>query len=118
MNGFMLEADLLPDGFSYPKQYLRFLKTGASELLPWYFLGAENLKKKYQGLRNRFNKRALVPFAVRDDNDDVACWEAGHGERVFIVHDFAGPGWEQREEFPDFNAWLYSALEEYIRFDP
>lgn len=37
--------------------------------------------------------RSLVPFACRQDNDDVACWDLDQGRgRVVIVHDFKSPG--------------------------
>jgi hypothetical protein len=29
---------------------------------------------------------------------------------------FASPGWEQRDEFPDFNSWLRQAIEDLIEF--
>jgi hypothetical protein len=50
-----------------------------------------------------------VPFARRQDNDDVACWDSD-GHDVAVVHDFATPGWEQRgHRFPNFTAWLRKA---------
>jgi len=35
------------------------------------------------------SNRRLVPFARRDDSDDIVCFEVGQDERVFIIHDFA-----------------------------
>lgn len=64
-----------------------------------------------------YPERALVPFARRQDNDDVACWEAGQGEQVFIVHDYASPGWERRGVYPNFYVWLRQAVEDMIEYD-
>lgn len=40
----------------------------------------------------------VIPFARRDDNDDIACFEVGKGKSVQIIHDFASEGFEQRKE--------------------
>jgi hypothetical protein len=56
-------------------------------------------------------------FAVRQDNDDVACWDIDQANAV-VVHDFASPGFEQRREFPGFYDWLRQAIEDLIEFDP
>jgi hypothetical protein len=57
----------------------------------------------------------LVPFARREDNDDVACWEP-MSPRVVVIHDFASPGFEDRGGFADFNGWLRQAVEDLIAF--
>jgi hypothetical protein len=57
----------------------------------------------------------LVPFAVRQDCDDVACFEPDH-PGVAIVQDFASPGFEQRDRLPDFDSWLRRAIEDLIEF--
>jgi hypothetical protein len=47
----------------------------------------------------RYPDRELVLFAVRQDNDDVACWDLDQGN-VAVVHDFSSPGFERRAEYP------------------
>lgn len=37
--------------------------------------------------------------------------------RVLIVHDFAGPGHEERAQFVDIYGWLRQAIEDLIEFD-
>jgi hypothetical protein len=70
------------------------------------------------GLKERYPDRKLVPFARRQDNDDVACWDlAKGGGTVTIIHDYASPGWEQRDEFSGFNDWLRRAIEDLIAFE-
>jgi hypothetical protein len=60
-------------------------------------------------------QRVLVPFAKRQDNDDVACWDVPTG-KVAVIHDSADPGWEARGEFSGFYAWLRQALDDLIEF--
>jgi len=114
----LLKADILPAGFEYPREFLRVVELGLSDLEPWLVLEGEQLHLRHQGLRERFPGRSLVPFACRQDNDDVACWDVDGGDRrVVVVHDFASPGWEQRAQFAEFKDWLRQAVEDLIAFE-
>ncbi|HEX9695410.1 MAG TPA: hypothetical protein VGB64_03745 [Actinomycetota bacterium] len=105
----------LPAGFSYPAEFIRAVELELTKLEPWWILEGDALFQRYKGLRERYPARTLIPFAVRQDRDDVACWEGTYA-RVVIIHDFADPGWEQREELDGFNAWLRRAIEDFIEF--
>ena len=118
MSDFMLKEDELPDGFAYPHAFSRIVGLGLTVLEPWYLLRGDLLTKTMSGLRQRYPDRTLIPFAKRQDNDDLACWEMDRGEEIIIVHDFASPGWEQRDRFVDFWAWFRRAIEDLIEFDP
>lgn len=107
----------LPKGFTYPHQFRRVVELGLTDLEPWYLLEGKPLRDTMSGLAERYPKRVLVPFARRQDNDDVACWQTGIDEQIFIIHDFAAPGWEQRECFANFYDWLRRAVEDFIEFD-
>jgi len=72
---------------------------------------------KFRGLAERYPSRELFPFAYRQDNDDVACWSKSTGEKVFIIHDFASPGWEDENVFEDIWTWFRSAIEETALWD-
>lgn len=114
----LLMIGSLPDGFWYPRSFIRVVELGLVELEPWHLLEGAQLHERRSGLLQRFPARDLVPFARRQDNDDVACWEpARHGDQVVIVHDFAKPGWEHRATYPDFYGWLRQAIEDLIEFD-
>lgn len=106
-----------PAGFSYPRQFKRLVERGLTDLEPWYFLEGRPLRDSMAGLAERYPDRQLVPFARRQDNDDVACWQAGTGQQVFVIHDHASPGWEQRGQFAGFYDWLRRAVEDFIEFD-
>lgn len=89
----LLDAAVLPVGFEYPHEFLRVVELGLTDLEPWLIMDGEQLQWRHQGLRERYSDRSLVPFARRQDNDDVACWDWDQGDRsVVIVHDFASPG--------------------------
>jgi hypothetical protein len=47
----------------------------------------------------------------------VACWERGMGEKVFVIHDYASPGWENEGGLDDVWSWFRSAIEETITWD-
>lgn len=113
----LLRDDELPKGIRYPGPFLRLVERGLTHFEPWIILEGDRLRAHHRGLRDRYPARTLVPFARRQDNDDVACWEAGGGGRVVIVHDFASPGWERRAEFADFYGWLRRAVEDLIEYD-
>ena len=112
----LLTTDDLPDGFIYPLQFVRVVELGLTNLEPWQIIDGDQLRNRLAGLRERYPQRSLVPFALRQDNDDVACWDTAAGN-VVIVHDFASPGWEQCSEFHDFYGWLRKAVEDFIEFE-
>lgn len=107
----------LPQGFEYPREFIRIVELGLTNLEPWWILEGERLRDRFRGLRERYPESLVVPFATRQDNDDVASWDVAQG-RVVIVHDYAGPGWERRgREFATFYDWFRQAVEDCIVFD-
>jgi hypothetical protein len=106
----------LPAGFEYPAEFIRVVELGLTNLEPWWILQGDRLRERLLGLDSRFPDRNLVPFARRQDNDDVACWDVSRGN-VVVIHDFASSGWEQRAEFDDFNAWFRVAIEDLLTWD-
>jgi hypothetical protein len=113
----MLDYTDLPAGFSYPALFVRVVELGLTNLEPWRFLEDEFLRGRHLGLIDRYPSRRLVPFARRQDNDDVACWDLAEGG-IVIIHDFASPGYELRARLPNFSAWLRMAIDDLIEFSP
>ena len=105
----LLSAADRPDEFDYPSEFVRVVELGLTRLEPWWIIEGDLLRDRHRGLRRRYPTRARVPFAVRHDRDDVACFVPG-SKQVVLVHDFADHGYEQRDEFSDFNAWLRRAV--------
>lgn len=101
----LLSVTELPDWFTYPPDFLKEVAEGNLDIGPWQFLTGQWLRVRYEGLKKRFPERDLIPFARRLDNDDIACWEGGASDAVRVVHDFAAPGWEKRDEYSSFEEW-------------
>ncbi|MGB7845999.1 MAG: hypothetical protein WBL63_10315 [Candidatus Acidiferrum sp.] len=57
-------------------------------------LGEPQISERMVGLKERYGHRELVPFALRLDCDDVACWVQKSMPQVVIIRDFANIGWE------------------------
>ncbi|GAA0457167.1 hypothetical protein ACFQ2B_21730 [Streptomyces stramineus] len=112
----LLPVEELPGGFTYPEEFLRAVESGLVGLDPWWLLEGTNLRARVTGLRERFPERRLMPFARREDNDDVACWDL-EADVVRVIHDFSSPGRENRREFATFYDWLRAALEDFIEFE-
>lgn len=119
LNLQFLFSDKLPKGFKFPSSFIDFIKNNQSvDLTPWWFFhtreGAFDIW--LEDIRNQYPKRQLVPFAMVNYSDDIACFDASIESTddpiVFYVHVFASPGWEDRGSVPNFNEWLEQALQE------
>ncbi|HEY5799837.1 MAG TPA: hypothetical protein VIT92_06435 [Burkholderiaceae bacterium] len=108
----LLDKTALPDWFSYPDEFITRVQTGELDIGPWRFLQGDFLALRHTGLRQRYPERDLVPFARRIDSDDVACWDVRGPGHVYVVHDFAAPGWEERDKFGSFAEWHAQAVED------
>lgn len=106
----LYNADERFPGFSYPAGLEKIADLGIEDLDIWFLMDASFAERYCQDINNRYPGRNLVPFAKRGDCDDVACFEADSGGAVTIIHDFADPGWEQREVYPDFWSWFEAAV--------
>lgn len=106
-----------PVWLEYSSSFLKVIEQGLIHLTPWHIMEAERALVHAQGLARRYPGRNLFPFAYRQDNDDVACWSKDAGGKVFVIHDFASPGWEDEAAFDDFWAWFRSAIEETIDWE-
>ena len=100
--------------FVYPKEFMKLLDLNLLDFEFWYLMTKEQTEIRIKGLRNRYPMRKLVPFARRDDCDDIACFEVGKNGKVQIIHDFASCGYEQKQEYENFWSWFRSAINELI----
>ena len=106
-----------PDWFAYPREFLWVHQTGIQKFRPWRILGEPHISSRMAGLRGRYGHRELVPFALRLDCDDVACWERKFMPKVVIIHDFAAVGCESRQTYDTFWDWFRSAVNDFIEFE-
>lgn len=112
----LLPKGELPDGFDYPEEYLRIVRLNLENLEPWYLLPPERASTIMAGLGERYGSRILIPFAKRDDNDDVSCFEVRGRFPIVIIHDFSSRGTETRKGFESFWDWFRYAIEEMMAF--
>jgi hypothetical protein len=113
-----ISKERLPiEGLEYPQSFMKAIELNLVDFDLWYMMDEGQVLRRIEGLKQRYPNRKLIPFARRDDNDDIACFEIGKGEKVQIVHDFASEGYEQRKEFEDFWQWLEEAVHEMIEYN-
>jgi len=113
----LLDESERPQNFVYPKSLMKLVELQLTNFNIWYFMDKKSIKIRREGMRKRYPQRDLVPFARRGDCDDVACFEVGKGEQVFIVHDFASSGYEQREIYANVWEWLKDVIDVMIEFE-
>ncbi len=101
-------------GFEYPAGLEKVADLELIDLDVWFILDAAFAKSYCESMSGRYPNRKLVPFAKRCDCDDVACFEVDKPGTIQIIHDFAEPGWEQRDTFSDFWSWFVSAVNLFI----
>lgn len=100
--------------YSYPKGYGKLKELNLVNFDNWYFIPDDQVENRFWGIRKRYPSRKYLPFARRDDSDDIACFEEGKGDIVFIVHDFASEGYEERKQYTDIWEWFRDAVFELI----
>lgn len=106
---YLIENNFLPCGFSYPSAIEKLASLGLTNFGNWAFFEAEAAYQRMNGLRERYPQRALVPFARRFDNDDIACLAEEPG-KVYIIHDFASAGWETGLVYDAVWQWVIAAI--------
>jgi hypothetical protein len=113
----LLDKTQLPEWFEYPPQFLKIINQNLTNLDPWYILSGSELISRREGLKQRYPQKNLIPFAKNAGSDDIACWQEKDIKKVFIIHDYAEPGWESRAVYDSFWNWFRQAIEDTIEFD-
>lgn len=103
--------------FKYPSLFLKIIQLGLIDFDCWYLMDKIQVYNRRKGLLIRYPNKNLIPFARRDDCDNIACFEVGAGEKVVIIHDFSSSGWEQENEFQDFKSWFLDAIAEMLEHE-
>ena len=110
---YLIAEGLRPLWLDYPRELIDLILTGRGHLIPWHLLESEYAVTEIGALAQRYD-RNLVPFAYRQDNDDLACFEKYCGTEVKIIHNHASKGWEDEGSYPSFSAWLEAVEAESI----
>jgi hypothetical protein len=100
-----------------PGALRRLIERQLTRLEPWWVFDELRARERKEGLAARYPGTSLVPFARREDNDDVACFDLDNPGIVVVLHDFAKDAWDRRRVYDDFYAWLRQAVEDMIEFD-
>lgn len=103
--------------FIYPEAFEKLLELQLVDFDLWYLMTAEQAMKRLEGLKERYPSRRLIPFARRDGNDDIACFEVGKDSSIRIIHDFASTGFEQKSEYNDLWEWVLNAVREMAEYN-
>lgn len=111
----ILDKSDLPTWFKYPPEFLLLVEQKLFDFDPWIILTEDKLKTRFVGVSRRYPNRDLIPFARREDNDDLACFEKG--KKVVIIHDFASPGFEKGENSIEFWDWFRMIVEDMIEYN-
>jgi hypothetical protein len=108
-------AELLPDGFSYPVEYLEFVSSQQTPLYPWWLIDAESKAGRLMHSITVGSGKPLVPFAKTDLHDDIACFEAEADiPNPKIVMICSTP--DRSYGFRDFASWRSHAEKEAADF--
>ena len=113
----VLSTSELPYGFVYPDSFMKVTRLELTNIEPWHIMNSTEAQLRIKGIRARYPQRALIPFARRGDNDDVACFQMDRCQEIQVIHDFAAVGYEQRRTYATFWDWFRDAMEEMIQFE-
>lgn len=112
----LIPSYLLPQNFEYPKEFKWLIKRGIYLWHPWIIESGKALLIRYEGLKKRYPTRNLIPFASRLDCDNIACWDLSNSKKIYLIHDFAKPPFEEIKFFENFWEWLIFSLNDTIEF--
>jgi hypothetical protein len=112
----LLAKEELGFDFIYPPDFLKVVELGLLFMKPWEIIIDERLPLRYNGLKERYPSRQLIPFAQRRDCDDVACWDLKMNGKLVIIHDYASEGWEEVTSYDTFWDWFKQAVNDMIEF--
>ena len=101
--------------YRFPIKYQSFIELGVSDFGYWYLIPNEQLNSRIIGLKQRYPDRKLIPFARRDDCDDIACFDVDIPDKVLIIHDFAKNGYELKKTYNDLSEWFQDVIGELLK---
>lgn len=105
-------VDKIPDGFSYPEEYLKIARDGSElNIYPWWFIDANSDMGDLSYSIRSIDGRNLIPFAKVDDGrNNLACFDGDDCSGNPKVHMLIIDGDIESYSFRDFSDWLNSAI--------
>lgn len=114
MNHELLEIEEMD--FEYPEAIERLVALQLVNYDYWYLMKKEQAVEILSQIRKQCSHKKLIPFARRGDNDDVACFELGKGEKVVILRQSEFLGYRPYKIFESVWDWFRDAIETMIAF--
>ena len=118
-------AQAYPPDFGVPERFDRILRMEEPpDIDPWWWLFEFHTSLDFWAatIKRQFPARPpLVPFAKHGFTDDVFCFDGTDttgNPRVYIVHTYTSPGYEDRGYWDDFDTFMEEAEEvhaEWVR---
>ncbi|WEG09048.1 hypothetical protein PU630_00350 [Microbacterium horticulturae] len=112
-----------PAGFVTPPRFDEIIRQEEPpDIDPWWwvFLFHDLSQFWSETIKAQFPSRsALVPFAKHGFTDDVFCFDGtdtSGNPRVYIVHTFTDPGYENRGYWDNFDVFMEAAEEEHAEW--
>lgn len=110
----------MEQGVSLPKGYQEAMDLNLVNLHPWHFVSDKEFDLLFPGINKRYPNRSVIPFAKREDNDDVAAFIRRDPEQetgqIMVIHDFASPGYEVVARIKTFWDWFRYAVDGMIEW--
>lgn len=107
----------IEENFEYPESYQKIVDLELVNFDLWFLMEEKQATGIYNGMKERYPNRKLIPFAKRTDNDDTACFEIGKESTIQLIHDFTTEGFEQRRGFLDFWEWFEEAIKDMVNYN-
>ena len=97
---------------TYPQSFL-ILRTECdfTGLNKWWVLPDDLIKARMDGLKERYPKHPLRPFAKRQDNDFIACFT--EDDKVIVFKDYANRSIDFTTAI-ELSEWLKLVMEQLI----
>ena len=111
------EEDFISKGFSYPKDYLHFIRSGCELQYPWWLLRKrpDFAIRCFELLNEDLgSEKLLIPFAKTDDGGDIACFDGDEKTGNPKVYFYAGEetlknvNWSDRYFADSYNEFVSS----------
>lgn len=119
---YLYSEQQLPECFAFPESFLHVVSANEmADLEPWWFICEFKDSVEYwlPEIQKQYPNRSLIPFAKYSHTDDIACFDGtdtSGDPKVYYVHAYASPGWEDRGSVSNFDEWLQLAQEESARY--
>ena len=112
----LLSKNELPTEFRYPKEFLWVVDLPITYIKPWLIHSGLGLRTRHEGIKARFPHRNLVPFAFRQDCDEVACWDLIENGKVVVIEDYTRGNLNEDTVYADFLDCFKNAVDDMIEF--